>query len=95
MNGQKQPKHQFFFHFEPSALYFCPVSVIGEGKFTKIMSKFLMRINFSAKLIRNPKRCVLFSLVLRTFSFSCNYPLTELKNVVICSHLSNLDVDVR
>ena len=37
MSGQKQPKRQLFFHFEPSALYFCPMSVIGEDKFTKIM----------------------------------------------------------
>ena len=38
MSGQKQPKHQFFFHFELSALYFCLMSVIGEDKFTKIIS---------------------------------------------------------
>ena len=37
MSGQKQPKRQLFFHFEPSALYFCLMSVIGEDKFTKIM----------------------------------------------------------
>ena len=38
MSGQKQPKHQFFFHFEPLALCFCLRSVMGEDKFTKIMS---------------------------------------------------------